>query len=194
MFEIFRTFVKSDGRIREGKWVNLRNLIARDYKVISRWFKDLELMEYAFGIIDDDHVIKRISAEYYKDLVNCSSSAYAIETKGGLLIGFIRFSIRKDSIPYGKIGIIIGEKEYRNKGYGTEALTLSMQVLFKEKDLSRIELDTAIFNTRAQRCFAKCGFKKMGELTEVNFITGEVAHKVWMRITKEEFFKSYQKD
>ena len=114
MLEIFRALVKRDGRIAEGKLVNLRNPIPRDYKIIARWFKNVELMQFAFGIIDEEPVIHKIATDYYNDLV-ASSNAYAIETKGGLLIGFIRYSLRRDSEPYGRVGILIGEKGHQCK-------------------------------------------------------------------------------
>lgn len=188
MLEIFRALVKRDGRIAEGKLVNLRTPIPRDYRIIARWFKNTELMEFAFGVIDEDTVIHKIATDYYNDLI-ISTNAYAIETKGGLLIGFIRYSLRRDSEPYGRVGILIGEKSQQCKGCGTEAVTMTLHTLFKEKSLTRVELDTAVFNTRAQRCFEKCGFQKTGEVTEVNFVTGEVSHKVLMRITREEFYR-----
>ncbi|MDQ7825532.1 MAG: GNAT family N-acetyltransferase [Candidatus Eremiobacteraeota bacterium] len=187
MFGLF-SFGKKKSPVAEGKRLNLRPVAARDYRVLLTWFQDIELMEYAFGLTVEHDVINRIAMEYYHDLMTSPHNAYSIETKGGLLIGFIRFTVRTEGDHYGRIGILIGERNFWGKGYGTEALKLALEVLFTEKKLGYIELDTAQFNSRAQRCFEKCGFRKMGELTEVNFLTGEVAHKVWMKITREEFY------
>jgi RimJ/RimL family protein N-acetyltransferase len=187
MLKLFERFRKRDNTIAEGKKVNLRPLYRRDFRIISKWFRDNELMSYAFGITVEKDVIEKIALDYYNDLYSGTSTAYGIETKGGLLIGFIRYSVRQDSDNYARIGILIGDRNYWEQGIGTEALKLSLADLFERRHLTRIELDTAMFNLRAQRCFEKCGFKRMGELTDVNFLTGEMSHKVWMKITREEF-------
>jgi len=192
MFRLFAAFSPKDTIIAEGPRVDLRTLVPRDFRIIHRWFQDNELMAFAFGLTVEDRVLKKIAMEYFDDLVNFSNNAHAIVTKGGLLIGFVRFSLRKERFPYAKIGIMLGDRNYWGGGYGTEALTMSISELFEKKNLHRIELDTAQFNERAQRCFEKCGFQKTGETTEVNFLTGEVSHKVLMRLTREEFMQAEQ--
>ncbi len=189
MFRLFAAFGQKDNTIAEGPRVNLRTLVPRDFRILHQWFQDSELMAFAFGLTVEDCVLKKIAMEYFDDLVNFSNNAHAVVTKGGLLIGFVRFSLRKERVPYAKIGIMIGNRNYWGGGYGSEALTLSLAELFEKKNLSRIELDTAQFNERAQRCFEKCGFRKTGETTEVNFLTGEVSHKVLMVLTREEFLE-----
>lgn len=188
MIKIFESFKKKK-YISKGPNIDIRHVIPKDYKKIYRWFLDRELMEHAFGIVVDDKVIDQISQDYFKDFVNMAVNAYGIETKDGLLIGFVRFSFREDYENYIKIGILIGEKSYWGKGYGSEAMKLSIDSLFKRKNINRIELDTAQFNSRAQRCFEKSFFKKTGEFTEVNFLTGEMTHKISMCITKKEYLR-----
>jgi len=187
MFRLFAAFGQKDTTLVEGPRVNLRMLVPRDFRVLHRWFQDIELMAFAFGLTVEDSILRKIAMEYFDDLVNFSNNAHAIVTKGGLLIGFVRFSLRKDMAPYARIGIMLGDRNYWGGGYGSEALSLSIAELFDKKGLARIELDTAQFNERAQRCFEKCGFRKTGETTEVNFLTGEVSHKVIMKLTREEF-------
>jgi len=190
MLRLFERFKKKAVTIAEGSQVNLRPLFHRDFRVIARWFRDNELMSYAFGITVEKEVLEKIASDYYDDLMNGTGTAYAIETRGGLLIGFIRYSVRREHENYARIGILIGDRNYWGHGIGTEALKLSIDELFKDQLLTRIELDTAMFNLRAQRCFEKCGFKRMGELTDVNFLTGEVSHKVWMKMTRDEYKKA----
>ncbi len=190
MLKLFERFRKKGAAIAEGPQVNLRPLLNRDFRAIARWFRDHELMSYAFGITVEKDVIEKIASDYYNDLINGTGTAYGIETRGGLLIGFIRYSVRRGCDNYARIGILIGDRNYWGHGIGTEALKLSIVELFKDRLLTRIELDTAMFNLRAQRCFEKCGFKRMGELTDVNFLTGEVSHKVWMKMTREDYESS----
>ena len=53
---------------------------------------------------------------------------------------------------------ILLEKEYRNKGYGTEALKRSVEYGFGELELRRIYLAVYADNLRAIHVYEKCGF------------------------------------
>jgi RimJ/RimL family protein N-acetyltransferase len=75
-----------------------------------------------------------------------------------------------------EIGIMIGEKEYWDQGYGAEAMLITLNYIFRHTDLNRIHLKTLDWNIRAQKCFTKCGFKTCGNLGrgEYNFIIMEI--------------------
>ena len=60
------------------------------------------------------------------------------------------------------LGIIIGEKTHWNQGYGPEAIHALLAHAFEELDLDRIVLNTYGDNERAQRAFAKVGFRETG--------------------------------
>lgn len=59
-------------------------------------------------------------------------------------------------------GIMIGDKESWNKGYGTEATRLVMAYGFLARGLEGIELEVFEENTRAIRCYEKVGFFTIG--------------------------------
>jgi RimJ/RimL family protein N-acetyltransferase len=63
-----------------------------------------------------------------------------------------------------EIGILIGDKDYWNKGYGTDAMETFMQYIFSASDVEKIVLRTLDWNIRAQKCFAKCGFTQSGTM------------------------------
>jgi RimJ/RimL family protein N-acetyltransferase len=60
------------------------------------------------------------------------------------------------------LGIIIGEKSHWNQGYGPEAIRALLDHAFRELGLDRVVLNTYGDNTRAQRAFAKVGFRETG--------------------------------
>jgi RimJ/RimL family protein N-acetyltransferase len=60
------------------------------------------------------------------------------------------------------IGIGIGEREYRGKGYGSDAIRLILRYAFEELNLYRVWTHTISFNQAAMRCFERAGFKKEG--------------------------------
>jgi len=55
--------------------------------------------------------------------------------------------------------LFIGEKEYLNKGYGTEIIHKFIDKLFAEFSAKKILIDPAVDNKRAIRCYEKVGFE-----------------------------------
>jgi RimJ/RimL family protein N-acetyltransferase len=100
----------------------------------------------------------------------------AIETADGIHIGnFGCFNI-DDINKQLEIGIMIGDKNYWNRGYGMDALNTMVSQLFDKTHTERILLKTLDWNVRAQKCFEKCGFSSCGKLVrgEYNFILMEL--------------------
>ena len=71
------------------------------------------------------------------------------------------------------LGIFIGDKKYRNNGYGTEAIHMLLEYGFKYLNLHSIRLDLVAINQRAHKCYLKCGFKDTGCNREQVFINGK---------------------
>lgn len=86
-------------------------------------------------------------------------------------------------------GIIIGEKEYQDKGYGTEAVLLMLKYAFEILNLNRVELTVYDFNKRAIRCYEKAGFILEGRLRQKIFKDGNYQDVLIMSILKEEWEK-----
>ena len=85
--------------------------------------------------------------------------------------------------------IRIGDPESRGKGYGTEAINLMLEYGFGLLNLENILLTVASYNTRAIRCYEKCGFKIMGRRRNAIWINGEAYDNVYMDIIREDFNK-----
>lgn len=92
------------------------------------------------------------------------------------------------------LGIFIGDKEYRGKGYGTEAIRLILDYGFNYLNLNNIKLDLMEFNERALACYKKCGFKEYGRRRKCQFINGKYYDTIEMDILAEEFTGNYIKN
>lgn len=68
-----------------------------------------------------------------------------------------------------ELGIMIGNRDYWNKGYGADAVTALVNHIFHQMNLNRIYLKTLESNTRAQKCFQKCGFTTYGQQAKDGF-------------------------
>ncbi len=57
--------------------------------------------------------------------------------------------------------MFIGETNYWNRGIGTKILTILINYLFVVLAADQIVIDPHVDNTRAIRCYEKCGFVKI---------------------------------
>jgi len=167
--------------------VILRSMKKPDLPRIKKWLEDRELIELGFGLQADEKSLNKIAATYYQKLQTQNEFFLAIENKENLLIGFARFLPVNDTLA--RVGIMIGEKAYWSKGCGTEAMELLLKFLFEVIRFEKVELDTADFNQRAQRCFEKVGFRRVGESSDLDFNEGSFCHKFYMEITREQYLQ-----
>lgn len=89
------------------------------------------------------------------------------------------------------LGIFIGDKDFRNNGYGTEAIKLLLEYGFKYLNLHSIRLDLLSINERAHKCYLKCGFKDTGCSREAIYVNGKYYDKLHMDILENEFEGDY---
>ena len=92
------------------------------------------------------------------------------------------------------LGIFIGDREYRNNGYGPEAINLLLEYGFKYLNLHSIGLSLVAINERAHKCYLKCGFKDTGRSRDKLFINGNYYDMLDMDILENEFKGDYIKN
>jgi RimJ/RimL family protein N-acetyltransferase len=89
------------------------------------------------------------------------------------------------------LGIVIGEKDYWNQGYGQEATKLLLDYAFNLLNLNSVMLGTFTFNQRAISCYEKVGFKEIGRRRQARIIGDKKFDAVLMDILAEEFESVY---
>ena len=123
------------------------------------------------------------SADYASELRNPAptSHQFAIDTLNGKHIGNCSYYNISETKGEAELGIMIGNRDYWDKGYGADAVATLVNYIFGETDLSRIYLKTLESNTRAQKCFPKCGFTPYGHLVKdgLSFVLMEVYRNQW---------------
>jgi RimJ/RimL family protein N-acetyltransferase len=88
-----------------------------------------------------------------------------------------------------ELGIFIGNKVFRNKGYGSEALSLLIDYGFKALNFHNIMLKVYEFNKNAIKCYEKVGFKQIGKRREALHRNLEKHNIVFMDILPEAFYE-----
>ena len=85
------------------------------------------------------------------------------------------------------LGIFIGDREQRSRGYGTEAIRLLLRYGFSTLNLHNIMLSVNANNTAGISCFRKAGFKEAGRRREWIFSDGEYVDRLYMDLLAREF-------
>lgn len=84
-----------------------------------------------------------------------------------------------------RIGLFHGTQ--RGKGISTWATEVTRDFAFEQLGLHRLELDVYSFNPRAERAYAKAGFKREGVLRDAVLDGGQYADDILMAILEEEW-------
>jgi len=86
-----------------------------------------------------------------------------------------------------EFGINLGDREYQNKGFGTEATRLMIRYGFEELNLNRIGLSVFANNLRAIRCYQKSGFVSEGCHRQAMYGAGQFHDEYRFGILREEW-------
>jgi len=135
--------------------LSLRKLKITDQKYFAKWWNDRDLRKLTsgrLGLISDKKVGK-----YFSAIFRNKKDYHFMITLNQKTIGHISLNMRKDN--WHETQIIIGEKKYWGKGYGTEAIKQLIEKA-KSKGISKIYLEVRPNNLRAIRAYEKCGFQK----------------------------------
>ncbi len=125
----------------------------------------------------------------YADELHYSSPIrhrFAVETLDGKHIGNCSYYSIDGTKGEAELGIMIGNRDYWDKGHGTDAVSTLVSHVFHQTKLTRIYLKTLDSNSRAQKCFQKCGFTPHGRLVRDGFSF------VLMKIHRKQWEEQYQ--
>ena len=178
-----------------GKKTRLRALEKSDVAKVWEWMNDDEVMRF-WGDPCNTQSLAEVEQWFARlqEASGYSSKQFIIETEEGIPIGRIFYQYLDIKHNRTELGILIGEKEYWGKGYGTDAIIAFLDYLFNELGLHRVYLIVQGHNTRASRCYEKCGFIQEGILRHHGFTRGEYYDDLIMGILRDEFNQRHKGD
>ena len=168
----------------KGKWVVIREKKISDAADDYAWRSDDELARL------DAAVILRIPFKHfltsYTDEISRSSprrQRFAIDTLDGKHVGNCMYYNIDQVKGEAELGIMIGDRDYWNRGYGTDAVAVLLDHIFNGAGIERVYLNTLEWNVRAQRCFEKCGFAPCRRRRRFNgtFVVMEIYRHSWLK-------------
>lgn len=160
-----------------------------DYEIFTQWLNDFETTDY----IGRSGQITTLNGEkrYLEENDNKGANFVIVTIEEDKMIGTVSLEEIDNLNGNATLGIFIGDKEYRSKGYGTEAIRLILDYGFNYMNLHNIKLDLMDFNERALKCYQKCGFKEYGRRRKCKFINGKYYDSISMDILRDEFTEGY---
>jgi RimJ/RimL family protein N-acetyltransferase len=170
------------GEVIVGKKVKLREKKLSDVHNDHRWQSDTELarldaspllrIPFPAYLLDYAGEIRKSRLDRYQ---------LAVETFDGKHIGNCTcydIDMTRGEV---QLGIMIGDRNYWDKGYGADTITTLVNHIFLNTNIKRVYLKTLDWNLRAQKCFKNCGFTPYGQLNRDgnNFVVMELHREQW---------------
>ena len=156
-----------------------------DWQRFHRYFKDREIAKLngASPIFLPLWLFKRIVLGEEKSGERIGYAIYVAQS----FIGSVEFY---DLEPprQAVLGILIGEKALWGKGYGTVAVSLALELIFKAHKFERVTLQTLDHNARARGSFERVGFKLTGfaDAGKQRFAHYQITKAQWLALNNTQ--------
>ncbi len=171
-----------------GERVRLRGVRDDDLPTLAKWEMDPGRMATVSSWVAPPseaaakESIAKWSANEKDDL------GFAIETLDDppVLVGHIWLSGARPKDRCATLAIALG-REYIGRGYGTDAMRVIVNYVFREMGLHRIQLGVVAFNPAGIRAYQKAGFVEEGRYRESVLHDGRWYDEVLMSILDHEW-------
>ncbi|MFH1452369.1 MAG: GNAT family protein [Armatimonadota bacterium] len=159
---------------------------------LRAFLADPHTVKLAFGISGDFNRSK-IAENYIMQVKQSAGKTLSIFSKNDAsFIGVAHISFVNFFSKNYKFGILLGDKNYQDKGLGRDCVYTVLEYLFENKKVNSVTLETADFNHRARKCFEVCGFKKISAFRDFDETARQYSNKILYKITKEEYLGKTQ--
>jgi RimJ/RimL family protein N-acetyltransferase len=175
-----------------GERIRLRALEREDIPLFVEWLNDPEVRQYLLM----DQPISKVQEEDWFETMHKQpprQQPLMIEVsgpQGWTPIGDIALFDFEDQHRSAELGILIGEKQYWNLGYGREAVGLLLKHGFNTLNLHRIYLWVYATNLRGIHSYENAGFVYEGRKREAIFQDGKYIDLLLMGILRQEWLEN----
>lgn len=151
----------------KGNNLRLTSLKEEDLNTFENWYNDVKFLRH-YDMIAAFPKSHPQLLEMLQDIRNSNDRyIFAVRTmKENKFIGVTGFENILWNNGVAVIYIGIGDNTFRGKGFGKEALELTMEFGFQELNLHRIQLNVLSYNDPAIKLYENLGFKREGVYRE----------------------------
>jgi RimJ/RimL family protein N-acetyltransferase len=172
----------------EGQLVRLAAAdVDKDLESAAGWRRDSEYQRLLDGDPAQPWSPSQVRALFDRPIRDTHYTFFIHALADDKVIGFVGLWIEAWNSREAWVGIGLGEREYRGKGYGTEAMRVALRYAFTELNLERVSLITFAYNTRALRSYEKAGFRREGVVRQSVLRDGQRYDDVYMGILRAEW-------
>ena len=169
-----------------GTHLTLRAWEKTDLEAFTRWFNDPEITIHlgnAYPCLSPEQ-----EERYMAKMVDEPHKYSIIVRESGMLIGNCDLHNIDQHNRSAEVGIVIGEKDYWDQGYGREALGMLLEIGFEGLGLNRVGLTLLDINERGYRCYLATGFREEGRLRQRSFVKGAFRDEIVMSVLASEYW------
>ena len=168
--------------------LNYRN-VNKNYQ---KWLKNKSINKYL-----EVRFKKNINTKYVREFIknsklNKNIILFGIFTKLNVHIGNLKLELNRDH-KRSDLGILIGEKKYFGKGFGTEAIKLATKFIFENTKIEFMYAGIYRNNIASITSFKRSKWKRNGVLKNYWLFENKRVDEIVFSITKNEFKKTYKK-
>jgi RimJ/RimL family protein N-acetyltransferase len=169
-----------------GRLVTLRAREPDDIDRAMAWINDYEVARFLIVRYPQSRTAEE---EWLRGSthVGFHSLPLAIDTLDGLHIGNIDLRDVEPESRTAEVGVMIGDKRYWGRGYGSDAVRALTRFAFRTMNLQRLHLRTYEYNERGRAAFKKAGFHEEGRLRRHVYMDGRYWDVILMGCLREEF-------
>ena len=171
----------------QGKRIVLRPFIEEDIPIFTKWFNSSELRPFLLGNFPLTTIAEKQFMQQIKDNKN-NSIVFLVIVVAKKVIGIVSLNKINWQNRTAVSGTVIGETDYWDKGYGTEAKMIFLNYAFNTLNLRKICSDVIEYNKRSLSYSKKCGYKIEGRFKKQIFKKG----RYWDEIALAVFKKDWQ--
>ncbi len=170
----------------KGTRVQLRALQVEDAEHVVKLEQDFEARLMHSPGVPYPVVVQEVEQEMRALSQKSEKHSFAIEMLDGTFVGVC--SIFRVDLLHGNcwVSIMIGGPEHRGKGYGTEAMELLLDFIFRFMNVHKVKLGVFSFNEPAIRSYEKSGFQVEARMREELFREGKYHDIIYMGILRRE--------
>ena len=172
--------------ILKGRKTTLKPMEPKHAEIRFKWYSNPKVAKYQnFGFSSKgklrENIIKRRKSD--------KSLPWIILAEDKKLIGEVQLREINRKDKRATIAINIGETEFWNKGYATDAIQVVNKYFFTKLKYNRVELNVESENIAGINCYTKCGFKKEAILRQAIYKNKKYRDLILMSLIKDDYQK-----
>jgi RimJ/RimL family protein N-acetyltransferase len=171
----------------EGERIELRRHVRENYPLYAQWYGSPEIWHLTSWAPSP---LSRSAVErLFEDReLSRTDDSFAIHIRGDdEPIGVISLMNMSEANESAELSVIVGPRDDRRQGYGTEAIDRLLHYAFEELGLNRVGLSVFDFNEQAISAYDKLGFVVEGRFRQAIMRSTGFHDAILMSVLKSEW-------